>query len=243
MCIGDTGRMHYFRFMSLVLLRKNTLTSLLALALLSGCGSAAPDITQRPIPFGPERRDLTRAYLSDRYGIQQDHEQIQPQMVVLHWTAIPTLEGSFEAFYPETLPGKRSDIQNAGSLNVSAHYLVDRDGAIYQLMPDTLMARHVIGLNHCAIGIENVGGTKDTPLTPAQVAANVALVRLLASRHPIRYLLGHHEYTAFEGHPLWKERDSGYRTTKSDPGEAFMKKIRRKLRDLNLEGPPQSTIQ
>ena len=229
--------------MSLHTLLKTCLTSLLVLVLLSGCGPAVLAITERPIPFGPERRELTRAYLKDRYGIVQDHEQIQPRMVVLHWTAIPDLAGSYEAFYPETLPGKRSDIQSAGSLNVSAHYLVDRDGAIYQLMPDTLMARHVIGLNHCAIGIENVGGTKETPLTRAQARANEALVRLLVSRYPIRYLIGHHEYTAFEGHPLWKERDTGYRTTKSDPGNTFMTRIRRNLRDLNLEGPPKITIQ
>ena len=183
--------------------------------------------------------ELTRAYLESRYGLHQEDARIRPQMVVLHWTAIPTLEGSFQAFYPTRLPAARGDISSGGALNVSAHYLVDRDGTIYQLMPDTLMARHTIGLNHCAIGVENVGGTPETPLTTEQLKANAWLVRNLAGRYPIRYLIGHYEYTAFEGHPLWLEQDSAYRTEKTDPGPGFMKKIRHSLRDLPLQPAPK----
>jgi N-acetylmuramoyl-L-alanine amidase len=158
---------------------------------------------------------------------------------VLHWTAIPTLEGSLEAFQPERLPSARGDIQEAGALNVSAHYLVDRDGTIYQLLPDTVMARHTIGLNHCAIGIENVGGTTETPLTKEQLRANTRLVRSLAKTYPIEYLIGHYEYTAFDGHPLWLEKDSGYRTTKTDPGEAFMNEVRSNLKGLSFKPIPE----
>ena len=46
------------------------------------------------------------------------------------------------------------------------------------------MARHVIGLNHCAIGIENVGGTIDTPLTKKQLKANIKLVNYLKQQYP-----------------------------------------------------------
>ena len=42
-------------------------------------------------------------------------------------------------------------------LNVSSHYLVDRDGTIYQLTPETILNRHAIGVNWCSIGIENIG--------------------------------------------------------------------------------------
>ena len=122
---------------------------------------------------------------------------------------------------------------------VSAHYLIDRDGTIYHLMPDTIMARHTIGLNHCAIGIENVGGTPQTPLTEAQFKSNAWLVRQLSGRYPIEYLIGHYEYTAFEGHPLWMEKDTGYRTEKTDPGPEFMRKIRRSLKDLSLKSTPE----
>jgi len=211
----------------------------LVLAQAVGCGASSPAVVQRPITWDQDRLQLTDSYLDSRYGLQLNNGRIQPQMVVLHWTAIPTLEASYGAFYPSRLPGARADIATAGDLNVSAHYLVDRDGTIYQLMPDTLMARHTIGLNHCAIGIENVGGTKETPLTPKQRKANEWLVRQLAVKYPIQYLIGHYEYTAFEGHPLWLEKDSAYRTEKTDPGRGFMKKIRRSLRDLNLQPAPK----
>ena len=213
----------------------------LGLMFLGGCAASAPTVADRPIRFDRERAELTAAYLQDRYGIEQEGISIRPQMIVLHWTAIPELENSFEAFYPSRLPDTRPDITSAGALNVSAHYLVDRSGTIFRLMPDTVMARHVIGLNHTAIGIENVGGTPGTPLTKAQLQANAWLVRQLAGVHPIRYLIGHYEYTLFEGDALWMEKDSGYRTDKTDPGRDFMRQIRRQVRDLGLEGPPKNT--
>lgn len=202
------------------------------------CGSYQPLIVDQPIPFGPQREALSREYLKSRYGLPGEDAHIEPQMIVLHWTAIPTLKESLEAFEPETLPGARGDIQQAGALNVSAHYLIDRDGTIYRLLPDTVMARHTIGLNHCAIGIENVGGTPQTPLTQEQFRSNEWLVRQLTSKYAIRYLIGHYEYTKFERHPLWMEKDSGYRTEKTDPGEEFMRRIRRSLSDLPLEPAP-----
>ena len=212
------------------------------LLLISGifsCSSAKPVIVERPISFGPDREALTISYLNTRYDLSVTSPEITPRMIVLHWTAIPTLKGSLEAFQPEKLPSARGDIQGGGALNVSAHYLIDRDGTIYHLLPDTIMARHTIGLNHCAIGIENVGGTADSPLTPEQEEANTRLVRSLVKTYPIEYLIGHYEYTAFEGHPLWLEKDSGYRTSKTDPGEKFMRKIRENLKNLSFKPVPQ----
>ena len=215
------------------------LVVILWLLILSACGGARPALVERPIPFGPDRQELSRDYLEDRYGIISEDAAIVPRMIVLHWTAIPTLEGSLRAFEPERLPTARGDIQGAGALNVSAHYLIDRDGTIYHLLPDTVMARHTIGLNHCAIGIENVGGTAETPLTREQFDSNVWLVRKLSRKYPIEYLIGHYEYTAFEGHPLWLEKDSAYRTEKTDPGESFMRRIRSELKNLPFKPVPE----
>ncbi len=120
---------------------------------------------------------------------------------------------------------------------MSSHYVVDRDGTIYRLQPDTQFARHCIGLNHLAIGIENVGDGKQWPLTDAQVAANAALVRELAATHAITHLLGHHEVMGFRDHAYYVERDPAYRNTKPDPGAAFMAKVRAQVADLRLEGP------
>lgn len=199
------------------------LLSLISLLTLSSCSLSIED---RPIVFDEDRLALSLSYMEERYGITKDTPTINPQMVVLHWTAIPDLEKSFEAFRESRLPNWRPEIAGAGALNVSAHFLIDRDGTIYRLMPEELMARHVIGLNHCAIGVENVGGTEETPLTEAQFEANVELVNYLSKKYPIKYLIGHHEYRLFEDHPLWMEKDSGYRTEKTDPGADFMNRVR-----------------
>ena len=197
-----------------------------------------PGAVQKPIQFGDSRRQLSLQYLNDRYGIEQKKPTIKPQMVVVHWTVIPTMEETFDAFDPEHLPGRRQGIVSAGALNVSSQYLVDRDGTIYQLLPETTMARHVIGLNHCAIGIENVGDGEELPLTEEQLESNIKIIRYLHSKYAIDYLIGHHEYTDFEDHYLWKEKDSGYRTEKTDPGPEFMGRLRLRVADLELNGSP-----
>ena len=202
----------------------------------------APHIVDKPIDFGPERIELTKQYIKQHYGKTVEDITIDPKMIVLHWTADMGLESSFARLQPQRLPGVRSDIASAGALNVSAHFLVDRDGTIYRLMPETWMARHVIGLNYNSIGIENVGGEDNAQedLTPAQLQSNIALVRYLKHKYPgIEYLIGHHEYRAMEATPLWLEKDSGYRTEKSDPGAKFMRRVRSAVFYLHLETPPK----
>ncbi len=162
------------------------------------CGTARK-IRDKPIVFDETRKNLTLQYLSERYGLGQEAPTILPRMIVLHFTVIPTMKETFEAFEKPTLPDWRPDIANVSGLNVSSQFLVDRDGTIFRLLPETTMARHVIGLNHCAIGVENVGGTEELPLTKAQVRANVKLVQYLAKKYNIEYLIGHYEYTNFDG--------------------------------------------
>lgn len=211
---------------------------LLILAVVINACSATKEITDKPIVFNEERIALTKEYLKQRYNLEQDIPEIIPKMIVLHWTAIPTLEGSFEAFENPTLPNWRPDIKGVSGLNVSTQFLIDRDGTIYRLMDETTMARHVIGLNHCAIGVENVGGTIETPLTKAQLKSNIFLVGYLAGRYDIDYLIGHYEYTLFENHPLWLEVDDGYRTEKTDPGADFMEKVRKATKRFNFKPVP-----
>lgn len=199
------------------------------------------EIIEKSIVFDETRTQLTLDYLSDRYGLEQQKPIIEPKMIVLHWTAIPTFEGSFNAFEQPTLPSWRPDIKNVSGLNVSAHFLIDQDGTIYRLMPETIMARHVIGLNHTALGVENVGGTENRPLTEAQLKSNIRLVEYLSKKHDIEYLIGHYEYTNFESHPLWLEKDDGYRTKKTDPGADFMKKVRQATKNLNFKPVPKKS--
>ena len=216
------------------------LLAILIVTLLLSC-SASRKIVDKPIVFNEERSQLTMQYLKDRYGLEQDSPSIVPRMIVLHWTAIPTFEGSFDAFLNTKLPNWRPDIESVSGLNVSTHFLVDQDGTIYNLMPETTMGRHVIGLNHCAIGVENVGGTIGTPLTKAQLKSNIWLVKYLTKKYNIEYIIGHHEYTLFEGHELWLEKDDGYRTNKTDPGDEFMAKVRKATTKFEFKPLPVKT--
>lgn len=191
-------------------------------------------IIQKPIQFNKQRIALTRDYQLTHYGIDSKSIEIEPKMIVLHWTCIPSLEVTFRIFntpeFPKNSP-RRSEIP--GDLNVSSHYVVDRDGTIYQLMPETWMARHVIGLNHYAIGIENIGGIdgKDD-LTEAQTRANAFLVCHLKNKYPsIKHLIGHNDYLRYKNTNLWLEKDPNYQTDKTDPGPNFLNRVNKLILD------------
>lgn len=196
-----------------------------------------------------ERIQLTREYLRLHHkGLY--HRRVQedvldavtfmPRMVVVHYTVIPTLEEVMETFGPKRISGKREVVAANGALNVGVHFVVDRDGTIYRFYPETVISRHVIGLNHVAIGIENVGdgdlGSDSAhPLTDAQLRANAELIRFLAGKYrSLDYVIGHGEYREVEhkNHPanhLFKEDNINYRTEKQDPGPKFMKALRDQL--------------
>ena len=70
-------------------------------------------------------------------------------MVVLHFTEsddYPSVRSHFAANEPSLgeAPG------------VCAHYVVEQDGTVHELVPPTIRCRHTVGLNHLAIGVEFV---------------------------------------------------------------------------------------
>jgi N-acetylmuramoyl-L-alanine amidase len=197
-----------------------------------------PAIIDRPIRFDDQRIALTVTYIKKHYGLEVQDARITPRAVVIHWTGSASTEATWRSFNRVQLRAGRRYLIRGGLLNLSAHFLVARDGTIYRLVPETWMARHCIGLNYDSIGIENVGGVPHAPLTEAQAAANEALVRYLKKRHPIRYLLGHMEWKRFESSSLFRERDPTYRNAKPDPGAVFMRKLRGRVRDLHLADSP-----
>ena len=203
------------------------------------CEDSEIHITKKDIIFDDLRTSLTKQYIKERYNFEAESITIDPRIIVVHWTATKTSEQAFNTFKSPSLQGSRNDISYASNLNVSAHFLVDRNGQVFQLMKDNIMARHVIGLNYSSIGIENVGGIEGYPLTNEQLISNVKLVKYLKSKYPkIDYLIGHFEYTNFENHELWLEKDSLYRTVKIDPGIEFMNKLRKDLNNLNFKELP-----
>jgi N-acetyl-anhydromuramyl-L-alanine amidase AmpD len=216
-------------------------TAIVAATLIAAAAAQIPSdlrIVDKPIPFDKERIQLTLEYIHKHYAPDAPDITITPQAIVLHYTVTPTFDATWNYFSHTRIEAARPELQREGELNVSSQFLVDRDGTIYRLMPETWMARHCIGLNRVAIGVENVGDAEKYPLTDRQVDADAALVRYLAAKYSITYLLGHHEYRRMEKTPLFLELVPGYRTGKSDPGADFMQRVRAKLTDLNLKSPP-----
>ena len=117
------------------------------------------------------------------------------------------------------------------TLNVASQFLVGRDGTIWRLMLETNFARHAIGYNHCAIGIENVGGYDgDEDLTEAQLDANIRLIKYLHEKYPtIKFVFGHYQQDAARASGLYIEHVAGYSAIKTDPGPTFMRGLREAL--------------
>lgn len=191
---------------------------------------ATPLILDKPVLLTEYRKKLAREYSLMHYGEPAD--TIVPQAIVIHWTASGTWESAYNHFYGEEAVRDRE----YGKLNLASHFLVDRDGTIYRLTPETSMNRHAIGLNWCSIGIENVGGVNGKQdLTDAQLQSNTDLVKYLKSKYPsIKYLLGHYQQDQARKAGLWKENMPGYYTGKADPGPAFMERLIKSTGDLGL---------
>lgn len=218
-------------------MKKIVLFIILCLGTLIWGQDKEPEIIKRFVKYDAERIKLSLEYMQKHHNLIQKEPTIVPKMIVLHYTAGGTVDSNFNYFNKNRIESQRKYIKDRSPLNVSAHYIVGRDGKIYQLIPNTMFARHTIGLNYMAIGVENIG-SKEQPLTDAQVKANAALVRHLTKTYGIEYLIGHYEYGIFRNSSLWKETDKNYFTGKADPGKEFMTKVRALVSDLKLKGKP-----
>jgi hypothetical protein len=99
--------------------------------------------------------------------------------IVLHCT-----EGS--------LASALAEFQKADGRQVSVHYVIDRNGDIYQMVSDSDRSNHCMGANQNSIGIEHVASETD-PLTALQAAASAALIRWLLQQYhiPRTNIFGH----------------------------------------------------
>src|SRR5262245_42526434 len=59
-----------------------------------------------------------------------------------------------------------AEFQSTDSRKVSAHYVIDRNGDIYQMVNDADCANHCRGANAASIGIEHVGSETDSLTAP-----------------------------------------------------------------------------
>jgi beta-N-acetylhexosaminidase len=149
-----------------------------------------PRIVQRPIPFPAHRRREMRAYARRHYGIDSAALR-DPHVIVEHVTVTSTFSAAWNTFASDA-----PDPELHERPGTCAHFVVDRDGTIYQLVPLRLMCRHTVGLNYTAIGIEHVGFSDAQVLDDhRQITASLKLVHWLTCRYNIKIanVIGHNE--------------------------------------------------
>jgi hypothetical protein len=94
-----------------------------------------------------------------------------------------------------SLASALAEFQRSDSRKVSAHYVIDRNGDIYQMVNDADCANHCMGANAGSIGIEHVASETDALAAP-QGAASAALIRWLLQEHQIpRTNIFGHDFT------------------------------------------------
>jgi beta-N-acetylhexosaminidase len=149
-----------------------------------------PAIDWDPIPFGADRKAQMRRYSSRHYGAARAR-LVAPHVIVEHYTASTTYGSAFNTF-----AANAPDVEFGERPGVCAHFVIERDGTIHQLVSLRWRCRHTVGLNYTAIGIEHVGlSDADVMGRPRQLAASLALTRWLQGRYGIRTrdVIGHAE--------------------------------------------------
>ena len=189
-------------------------------------GPRKPRIVEEPIPFPQKRKTEMAAYSRRHYGIDA-HQLKRPRVIVQHVTVTNDYESVFHTFANDTADPELGELPG-----VCAHYVIDKDGTIYALVPTSIMCRHTVGLNYTAIGIEHVGQTDADVLgNKRQMRASLALTRWLRCRHDIEPgdVIGHNESLSS---PYHRERVARLRTqTHGDMTAQSMQVYRRKLGD------------
>jgi N-acetylmuramoyl-L-alanine amidase len=152
------------------------------------------------VSFAPDY-PAARVYASPNHG-----PRARPvSLLILHYTGLPTGQAAL-------------DVLTSPAAEVSAHYLVDEDGGVLQLVPEALRAWHAgrsywrgeTDVNSASIGIEiaHPGPLDPRPYGDAQIAAVIALAQDICARCaiPAEGVLAHSDVAI---------------SRKIDPGEFF----------------------
>jgi beta-N-acetylhexosaminidase len=187
-------------------------------------GAPRPQIVSRPIPFPAKRKREMAAYAQRHYGLNT-YKLVSPHVIVQHYTGTNSFSATYATFAPDQADPELHELPG-----VCAHFVIDTDGTIYQLVPLSIMCRHTVGLNYTAIGIEHVGTSDGQVMGDRrQLAASLKLTRWLRCSYGInlRDVIGHNESLSS---PYHQERVARLRNqTHGDMRHATMQVYRSKL--------------
>jgi hypothetical protein len=116
--------------------------------------------------------------------------------MALHHTESPTVDSLSPEARLRQIQSYHMDVK--GWCDIGYHYLVSRDGRIWQGRPVEKLGSHAGGANTGNVGISVMGKHDTTPVTDVQVAAIARLVRNVAERSGLAItrsvVKGHREY-------------------------------------------------
>jgi len=224
---------------------RHLLALLAAVLVAPNPGSGAPPkpkIVWKPIPFSAQRKAETAAYAKRHYGLDT-LRLVRPRVIVEHYTASNSFSSTYSSFSSDVPDSELHELPGT-----CAHFVIDTDGTIYQLVPTWIICRHTVGLNYTAIGIEHVG-TSDAQILAnlRQLRASLALTAWLMARYGIqlRNVIGHNESLTS---PYHHELVAAWRCqTHGDWTNGDMKVYRRRLEALARRygvplGPPARPV-
>lgn len=150
-----------------------------------------PVPSPEPPPVAPSARNV----LGDHEGVREDLDWVgaihfdlrKPNYIIIHHTAQESVDQTIRTF---TLPHTK----------VSSHYVISRDGRVYQMLNDYLRGWHagrskwgsLTDLNSVSLGIELDNNGKE-PFAEAQINSLIALLDTLKTNYniPTANFLGH----------------------------------------------------
>ena len=185
---------------------------------------ARPAIVSKPIPFGARRQAETARYAARHYGLQTWRLE-HPRVIVEHYTASDSFSSAWNTFARDSPDAELHELPGT-----CAHFVIGRDGTIYQLVALNTICRHTVGLNWTAIGIEHVGTSDGSVMAnKRQLQASLQLTRWLQATYAIatKDVIGHAESLSS---PYHHERVGRMKTqTHGDMTRPTMVRYRRML--------------
>lgn len=195
--------------------------------IVENTGEKGAVVIKKHLPY-QDWADEYNEYFKSHY--HDDKPGLKPKLIVIHYSKTPDFAKLWWTFVNggnyEGKPG-----------HLSVHYVVDKDGTVYELIPPDRKARGTYGVNHVAISIDLVGaGEMEVLHNKKQMDVSFALVKWLMNKFKIRKdkVLAHYEVA--KGKAMVPEYTDYYDTKYPDsyppgsqgrgPGKAYMAKLR-----------------
>ena len=131
--------------------------------------AAAGHIHHHPGTSEPVSKPAIKAFIQSPNYSSRNGDKINT--IVLHYTTAGTAQSTINHFSNSTS-------------KVSAHYLIDKNGDIYQMVKDSDKAWHAVHVNGTSIGIEHVAKIGEK-LTADQEKSSIHLIKWLMTEYKI----------------------------------------------------------